>query len=143
MVKIMKELLKKLWQWVLDQTDIDEQIENEVKKVAKEYKETKSKINEVTGEVIRRYDRIKEEVDDVKKSASEFKKQISHIKEAAAGSNRKGRKAEAKPKITKSSLRALTKVNLIQIAKTEFKVELDSNLTKTNLINKVYELYHK
>lgn len=46
-------------------------------------------------------------------------------------------------KVTKSSLRSKTKAQLIDLANKEFNVEFDSSLTKTNLINKVYELYNK
>jgi len=37
----------------------------------------------------------------------------------------------------------MKKDELLKLAKKDFKVELDSNLTKTNLVNKVYGLYHK
>jgi hypothetical protein len=66
--------------------------------------------------------------------------QLTDVVEAAAGSNRKGRKTN---KVTKSSLREKKKSELIRLAKDDFEVELDSNLTKVKLVNKVYELYHK
>jgi len=37
----------------------------------------------------------------------------------------------------------MKKAELFKIAKKEFKVELDSKLSKSTLVNKVYELYHK
>lgn len=98
------------------------------------------KVEEVKAETKRRVKRVKEELKDVKKSAKNLKEQIVDVAEAAGGSKRKGRKS-TKP--TKSSLRGLKKEELLKLAKKDFKAELDSNLTKTNLVNKVYELYHK
>ena len=42
-----------------------------------------------------------------------------------------------------SDLKHLPVTELVDLAKSEFDVELDSSLTKTNLINKVYALYNK
>jgi hypothetical protein len=67
-------------------------------------------------------------------------KQSKDVVDAAKGGKRKGRKSG---KMTKSSLRGMNKVELVDLAKKEFNVELDSSLTKTNLINKVYALYNK
>lgn len=98
------------------------------------------KVEEVKAETKRRVKRVKEELKDVKKSAKDLKEQIVDVAEAAGGSKRKGRNS-TKP--TKSSLRVMKKDELLKLAKKDFKVELDSNLTKTNLVNKVYGLYHK
>jgi len=125
---MIKKLLLKSWNWLKDQTTIDEKIEE--------------KVDNITTEAKRRYSRVKEEIKDVKKSASEVIKQADDVVKAAAGSKRKGRKPSTK-KITKSTLRAMKKAELVKIAKKEFKVDLDSKLTKSNLVNKVYELYHK
>tara|TARA_Y100000385_G_C12966919_1_gene582269 strand:+ start:542 stop:832 length:291 start_codon:yes stop_codon:yes gene_type:complete len=48
-----------------------------------------------------------------------------------------------KKKVTKSSLRTMKKGELIKLAKSDFDTDFDSSLTKTNLVNKVYQLYHK
>tara|TARA_R110000803_G_scaffold99023_1_gene167099 strand:+ start:427 stop:744 length:318 start_codon:yes stop_codon:yes gene_type:complete len=48
-----------------------------------------------------------------------------------------------KGKVTKSKLRSMTKPQMLKMAKKDHKIELDSKLNKTNLINKVYELYNK
>ena len=45
-------------------------------------------------------------------------------------------------KVTKTKLKTLTKDELLTIADKKFDTELDSTLTKTNLVNKVYELYY-
>ena len=81
-----------------------------------------------------------EEINDVKKSTSEVINQIDDVAKAAGGSKRKGKKPT---KVTKSSLRTMKKVELIFQAKKDFGIKLDSNLSKTALINKVYELHHK
>lgn len=129
----LKKLILKLWNWLKDQTEIDEKIEEKVDDIKEDF-------DNVVEEVNRRYNRVKEEIDDVKESASEVVKQVDDVVKAAGGSKRKGRKPV---KVTKTSLRELKKDELIAKAKKEFKVTLDSKLTKSNLINKVYELYHK
>ena len=70
----------------------------------------------------------------------EEKSEFDVILKAAGGSKRKGKKPT---KVTKSSLRTMKKVELIFQAKKDFGIKLDSNLSKTALINKVYELHHK
>lgn len=98
------------------------------------------KVEEVKEETKRRVKRVKEELKDVKKSAKDLASQVEDVVDAVSGSNRKGRKSN---KVTKSSLREKKKSELIRLAKDNFEVELDSNLTKVKLVNKVYELYHK
>ena len=132
---MIKELLLKLWQWLKDQTELDEKIEEKVDDIKEDF-------DDVVEEVQRRYNRVKEEIDDVKESASEVIKQVDDVAKAVGGSKRKGRKPSTN-KITKSALRAMKKAELITTAKKEFKIDLDSKLTKSNLVNKVYELYHK
>ena len=132
---MIKELLLKLWQWLKDQTELDEKIEEKVDDIKEDF-------DDVVEEVERRYNRVKEEIEDVKESASEVIKQVDDVAKAVGGSKRKGRKPSTN-KITKSALRAMKKAELITTAKKEFKIDLDSKLTKSNLINKVYELYHK
>ncbi len=46
-------------------------------------------------------------------------------------------------KVTKSKLRDMDKNQLISMAKLDFNIDLDYTSTKTNLINKVYELHNK
>lgn len=69
----MKNKLKKLWNWVLNRTTLDE------------------KVIELAEEVEARIDRVKEEVDDVVQSAKEVKNQIADVKDAAKGKKRRGR----------------------------------------------------
>jgi hypothetical protein len=132
---MIKELLLKLWNWLKGQTEIDEKIEEKVDDIKEDF-------DDVVEEVKRRYNRVKEEIDDVKESTSEVIKQVDDVAKAVGGSKRKGRKPST-TKITKSTLRVMKKAELLKTAKKEFKVTLDSKLTKSNLVNKVYELYHK
>jgi len=132
---MIKELLLKLWNWLKGQTELDEKIKEKVDDIKEDF-------DDVVEEVKRRYNRVKEEIDDVKESASEVIKQVDDVAKAVVGSKRKGRKPSTK-KITKSALRAMKKAELVTTAKKEFKITLDSKLTKSNLVNKVYELYHK
>ena len=149
-METLKKLLLKLWNWLKDQTEIDEKIEEKVDDI-------KDDFDDVVEEVKRRYNRVKEEIDDVKESTSEVIKQVDDVAKAVGGSKRKGRKPKKqsisksnlntnKPsvkKITKSALRTMKKDELIETAKAQFKSDLDPKLTKSNLVNKVYELYHK
>ena len=128
---MIKDFLKQIWQWLKDQTSVDE------------------KVKETTDEFITRYNRVKQEVqdiqyefNDVKESATNVIKQVDDVAKAVGGSKRKGRKPST-TKITKSTLRVMKKAELLKTAKKEFKMDLDSKLTKSNLVNKVYELYHK
>jgi uncharacterized membrane-anchored protein YhcB (DUF1043 family) len=132
---MIKDFLLKLWNWLKGQTEIDEKIEEKVDDIKEDF-------DDVVEEVKRRYNRVKEEIDDVKESTSEVIKQVDDVAKAVGGSKRKGRKPST-TKITKSTLRVMKKAELLKTAKKEFKVTLDSKLTKSNLVNKVYELYHK
>lgn len=82
------------------------------------------KIESAFAETKERFNEVKEELKDV---ADE----ISDVVSAATG------------KVTKSKLRSMTKAQLFAAALEDHGVELDSKLNKTNLINKVYELYNK
>jgi len=108
---------------------IPDEIEDAVEDVKKTVKTVK-----------KRAKRVAEEAKDVVEAVKEVVEQSKDVVEAAKGEGRKGRKSN---KVTKSSLRGKTKSELVSIAKSEFNVELDSSLTKTNLINKVYALYNK
>lgn len=134
-MKTLKKLILKLWNWLKDQTEIDEKIEEKVDDIKEDF-------DDVVEEVKRRYNRVKEEIDDVKESTSEVIKQVDDVAKAVGGSKRKGKKPST-TKITKSALRVMKKAELLKTAKKEFKMDLDSKLTKSNLVNKVYELYHK
>ena len=91
-------------------------------------------VKETAKEVKARAKNVAKEAKDVAEAVKEVVKESKDVVKAAKG---KGKK------VTKSSLRSKTKAQLVDLAKKEFNVEFDSSLTKTNLINKVYELYNK
>lgn len=97
-------------------------------------------IEDTIDEVKTRAKRVAKEAKDVANAVKDVVEQSKDVVDAIQGEKRKGRKSK---KVTKSSLRSKNKAQLISIAKEEFDVEFDSSLTKTNLINKVYELYNK
>jgi gas vesicle protein len=113
----------------------------------------KGKLADSDGDLIP--DVVEDAVDDVKATAKEVKKRAKNVakeakevadavKDVVKESKDVVNAAKGKgKKVTKSSLRSKTKAQLIDVAKKEFNVEFDSSLTKTNLINKVYELYNK
>tara|TARA_R110000823_G_C15596377_1_gene464845 strand:- start:122 stop:550 length:429 start_codon:yes stop_codon:yes gene_type:complete len=97
-------------------------------------------IKETAKEIKKRAKRVAKEAQDVADAVKEVVNQSKDVVDAAKGGKRKGRKSG---KITKSSLREKSKGELVDLAQKEFNQELDISLTKTNLINKVYELYNK
>ena len=97
-------------------------------------------IKETAKEIKKRAKRVAKEAKDVADAVKEVVNQSKDVVDAAKGGKRKGRKSG---KITKSSLRGMNKGELVALAKKEFNVEFDETLSKTNLINKVYELYNK
>lgn len=106
--------------------DVVEDAVEDVKKTAKEVKS--------------RAKRVAEEAKDVAEAVKEVVEQSKDVVSAAKGKARKGRKVS---KVTKAQLRVMDKEELVSLAKREFNKDLDVSLTKTNLINKVYELYNK
>lgn len=106
--------------------DVVEDAVEDVKKTAKEVKS--------------RAKRVAEEAKDVAEAVKEVVEQSKDVVSAAKGKARKGRKVS---KVTKAQLRVMDKEELVALAKREFNKDLDVSLTKTNLINKVYELYNK
>lgn len=106
-------MLKRFWNWLLAQTTIDEQIAEKV------------------GSVKRTISAVKEEIADVKEAIGDVVEEVQDVYTAATG------------KITKSSLREMTKKQLIEHASSDFNVDLKNAESKSNLINKVYNLHHK
>ena len=80
----------------------------------------------------------KELIDDIKETVDEVADEIADVIDEA-----KDVVSVIKGKVTKSKLRTLTKAKLMEAAEKDHGVKLDSKLNKTNLINKVYELYNK
>lgn len=109
-------MLKRLWNWLLGKTTIDEQIVEKVDNAKRTITAVKAKGKKVVEE-------IKDVVEEVK-----------DVVEAVQAPLFEG-------KVTKSKLRELKKSELQAHAKAEFKEEFDDSVTKSNLINKIYELH--
>jgi len=122
-------MLRRFWNWLLGQTTIDEKIEEKVDNAKRTIVATKKKVTE-------RVQEVKEEIAEAKDAIEDAIEQVKDVVEAAQGNLIEG-------KVTKSKLRVLKKADLLAHAKAEFGKDLDKDLNKTNLINKVYELHHK
>lgn len=102
-------MLKRLWNWLLGKTTIDEKIEEKVDNAKRTITAVKAKGKKVIEEV-------KDVVDAINAPIFEGK-------------------------VTKSKLRELKKSELQSHAKVEFNEDFDDSVTKSNLINKIYELH--
>jgi hypothetical protein len=107
----------------------------------------KGKIADRDGDLIP--DVVEDAVENAKKTAKVVKTKAKRVAEEAKdvadvvkGKSRKGKKPAAK-KVTKAHLRTLDVVELIEMAQKDLGVTFDENATKTNIINKLYELYNK
>jgi uncharacterized protein (UPF0147 family) len=81
----------------------------------------------------------------IMETVADAKEKLESVKEefADVADELKDVLSAIKGKVTKSKLRSMTKVQMLEAAKQDHNVDLDSKLNKTNLINKVYELYNK
>ena len=118
------------WNWLLGQTTIDEKIEEKVDNAKRTINVVRERVEDVIEEV-------KDVIEAVEEASEDIMEEVNDVAEALRG----GPVIEGK--VTKSKLRALKKQDLLDHVKVEFGKDLDSSLTKTNLINKVYELHHK
>jgi|GEM_PF-1301896 glutamine synthetase type III len=86
---------------------------------------------------------VKEFAEDVKETAKKVKKRAKAVKaELKDVVNEAKDVADAlKGKVTKSKLRAMTKKQLLDHAENDLGTKLDSSLTKSNIINKVYLIH--
>lgn len=76
-----------------------------------------------------------EEARELSETIDEVMEQAKDVFEAANGTLIEG-------KVTKSKLREMKKAELLKYAEKVFGITLDSSLTKTNIVNKVYELHN-
>lgn len=123
-------MLKRLWNWLLNRTTIDERIEEKVDNAKRTIVAVKARVEDVVEEV-------KDVIEAVEDAAEDIMDQVDDVVEAVKSP------IVIEGKITKSKLRALKKQDLLDHARASFDIELDPSLTKTNLINKVYELHNK
>lgn len=101
----------------------------------------KGKINDRDGDYIP--DEIEDTVEDVKETAATIKRRAKAVKEEIVDVLEEARdvKDALKGKVTKSKLRSMTKKQLLDHAKNDLGEKLDSSLTKSNVINKVYSIH--
>ena len=86
---------------------------------------------------------VKEFAEDVKETAAEVKRRAKAVKEELADVVEEARDvADAfKGKVTKSKLRTMTKKQLLEHSENDLGEKLDSSLTKSNIINRVYSIH--
>ena len=101
----------------------------------------KGKIADSDGDYIP--DAVEDAVEDVKETAAEVKRRAKAVKEELADVVEEARDvADAfKGKVTKSKLRTMTKKQLLEHSENDLGEKLDSSLTKSNIINRVYSIH--
>ena len=109
---------------------IDERIIETVDNAKRTVNAVKDRVEDVVEEV-------QDVIEAVKDASEDIMEEVQDVVEAVKSP------IVIEGKVTKSKLRALKKQDLLDHANANFDVELDSSLTKTNLINKVYELHNK
>ena len=122
-------MLKRFWNWLLGQTTIDERIEEKVDNAKRTVHAVKDRVEDVVEEV-------QDVIEAVQEAREDIMDQVEDVVEAVKSP------IVIEGKVTKSKLRMLKKQDLVDHAAAQFNAELDASLTKTNLINKVYELHH-
>jgi len=122
--------LAQAWNWLLGQTTIDEKIIEKVDNAKRTINVVKDRVEDVVEEV-------QDVIEAVKEASEDIKEEVKDVVEAVKSP------IVIEGKVTKSKLRGLKKQDLLDHASANFDVELDLSLTKTNLINKVYELHNK
>ena len=122
--------LAQAWNWLLGQTTIDEKIEEKVDNAKRTVVAVKERVGDVVEEVQDVFEAVKDASEDIMEEVNDV---VEAVKSPIV----------IEGKVTKSKLRTLKKQDLIDHARANFDAELDLSLTKTNLINKVYELHHK
>ena len=122
--------LAQAWNWLLGRTTIDEKIIETVDNAKRTVIAVKERVEDVVEEV-------KDVIEAVEEASEDIMEEVKDVVEAIKSP------IVIDGKVTKSKLRGLKKQELLDHAKVEFGKDLDSNLTKTNLINKVYELHNK
>jgi esterase/lipase len=122
--------LAQAWNWLLGQTTIDEKIVEKVDNAKRTITVVKNRVEDVVEEV-------QDVIEAVKEASEDIMEEVNDVVEAVKSP------IVIEGKVTKSKLRALKKQDLVDHARANFDTELEVGLTKTNLINKVYELHHK
>jgi F0F1-type ATP synthase membrane subunit b/b' len=86
---------------------------------------------------------VKEFAEDVKETAAEVKRRAKAVKQELKDVVEEAKDvADAlKGKVTKSKLRSMTKKELLDHSENDLGQKLDSSLSKSNIINKVYSIH--
>jgi len=122
--------LAQAWNWLLGRTTIDERIIETVDNAKRTVNAVRERVEDVVEEVQDVFEAVKDASEDIREEVRDV---VEAVKSPIV----------IEGKVTKSKLRTLKKQDLIDHARANFDAELSSSLTKTNLINKVYELHHK
>lgn len=123
-------MLRRFWNWLLGRTTIDEKIVEKVDNAKRTIIAVKDRVEDVV-------DEVKDVIEAVEEAREDIMDQVEDVVEAVKSP------IVIEGKVTKSKLRMLKKADLVEHASAQFNTKLDVTLTKTNLINKVYELHHK
>lgn len=123
-------MLRRFWNWLLGRTTIDEKIVEKVDNAKRTINAVKDRVEDVV-------DEVKDVIEAVEEAREDIMDQVGDVVEAVKSP------IVIEGKVTKSKLRMLKKDDLISHAKSEFNVQFEDGITKTNLINKVYELHRK
>jgi len=123
-------MLRRFWNWLLGQTTIDEKIVEKVDNAKRTVHAVRDRVEDVVEEV-------QDVIEAVQEAREDIAEQVGDVVEAIKSP------IVIEGKVTKSKLRMLKKQDLVDHASAQFGTDLDVTLTKTNLINKVYELHHK
>ena len=122
---------------------IPDVVEETLEKTKAEYAEASAKAKKAVKKTKAKAKKVKETAKNVIEEAKEAKQafgkafeEAQDVVEALQGL------PVIEGKVTKTKLRALSKEDLETILTKKFKVELTADATKTNLVNRVYELYY-
>ena len=86
---------------------------------------------------------VKEFAEDLKETSAELKRRAKAVEAELKDVVEEARDVAAalQGKVTKSKLRSMTKKQLLEHSEKDLNLKLDSNLSKTNIINKVYSIH--
>ena len=123
-------MLRRFWNWLLGQTTIDEKIVEKVDNAKRTVIAVKDRVEDVV-------DEVQDVIEAVQEAREDIMDQVEDVVEAVKSP------IVIEGKVTKSKLRMLKKDDLMSHAKAEFNTVFEDGITKTNLVNKVYELHHR
>ena len=86
---------------------------------------------------------VKEFAEDLKETSAELKRRVKAVEAELKDVVKEARDVTdaLQGKVTKSKLRSMTKKQLLEHSENDLNLKLDSNLSKTNIINKVYSIH--